>query len=57
MTAKLPMFCLLFGAGIIGGITSVNFKLAGQLAYGDESDENVGLIFLLILINLPGMAF
>ena len=57
MTAKLPMFCLLLGAGIIGGITSVNFKLAGQLAYGDEGDENVGLIFLLILINLPGMAF
>ena len=57
MTAKVPMFCLLLSSGIIGGITSVNFKLAGQLAYGDEGDENLGLIVLLILINIPGMAF
>ena len=42
-TAKLPMFFLLACAGIIAGITSVNFKLSGQLAYGDNYKENMGM--------------
>ena len=33
------------------------FKLAGQLAYGDEFSENIGLTILLLLSTLPGMTF
>ena len=33
------------------------FKLAGQLAYGDEFSENFGLTILLLLSTLPGMTF
>ena len=51
-TAKLPMFVILVGAGLIGGIATTFYKIIGELAIENDLTKDGWFVVILLLVGI-----
>ena len=51
-TAKLPMFVILVGAGLIGGIATTFYKIIGELAIENDLTKDGWFVVILLLVGM-----